>query len=224
MGIKVFLICNGQSVVDEEGERLGLSRYNAPLSNEGESQAKEGAKQLQKYLIENEVGLAGLRVWTSPIVSDIQTMDIFKKIIGLDIVGDVREDIRLAYRSPKIFHTRGECDFKHLFVRTSRNIWDYEKYHDGEFWVKPPMGDALFDVTVRVKSFFDTIWRDFDKEHIDTLFVFAHDAVIHAFSMQWLNTPLALWENTFTSPIPNCTIQLLGDDNDSSYVFKPDWR
>ena len=82
-------------------------------------------------------------------------------------------------------------------------------------WLNPK-GTSYIDVAVRIHQFMGTIYRDFDKHGVDTLFVFTHGTTLRAFLLRWFHYSPEWYQE---EPNPkNCMIREIIDGNDLGYI------
>lgn len=220
--MRIFLIRHGESVANTgENKRLGLADNRVILTENGRNQAKESAQYLKNYIQEQKIDLDHARVWFSPYDRTKETMDIFNSILKFDEIMDIREDICLTEQQFGLFDNMSKEKCQELFPEEYRT-WRLFKEQKGKFWARLPMGESPFDVAVRVRQFFGTIRRDYDKHGIDTLFIFTHGTTLRTFVMQYLHKTVD-WYEEEKNP-GNCWIRLIEDHEDKGYIYSQKWK
>lgn len=216
--MKIFLIRHGESVANTgANEKLNLADHRVILTKTGIEQAKDSAKALKKYLSENNIDLSKARVWYSPYDRTKETMEIFNSILNLDKYMDIREDTSLTEQQFGLFDNIPNSKWEEMFPNEYKT-WKIFKSQKGKFWARLPMGESPFDVAVRIKNFFGTIKRDYEKHGIDTLFIFTHGITLRTFVMQYLHKTVEWYEEEHNPG--NCWIRMIEDKEDKGYIYK----
>ena len=216
--MRIFLIRHGESVANiGANETLGLADHRVVLTEIGKAQAKKSAISLKEYLLENKIGLSKARAWFSPYDRTKETMEIFNSILNLDKHMDVREDISLTEQQFGLFDSIPDSKWEDMFPNEYR-AWNMFKSQKGKFWARLPMGESPFDVAVRVKNFFGTLKRDYEKHGIDTIFIFTHGTTLRTFVMQYLHRTVEWYEEEHNPG--NCWIRLIEDKEDRGYIYR----
>lgn len=209
----IFLIRHGESLanIGENYERR-LPDHLVSLSPKGIEQAYEQGVWLAKYCEENNVDLSKARIWRSPYLRTRQTSEEFNKSLKID---DIREDITLIEQQFGLFDSLPEDEWGTIsekeydeFLRQVQNF--------GKFYARLPLGESPFDVAVRIHQFMGTIYRDYEKHGIDTLFVFTHGTTLRTFLMRWFHYSPE-WYQKEKNP-KNCWIREIIDDKDMGYI------
>lgn len=219
MNMKIYLVRHGESVQNTgENEKLGLADHRIVLTEKGKEQARASALVLRDELNKNLGLKSKCRVWYSPYDRTKETKDVFDSVINFEELGiDTREDIRLTEQQFGLFDSLPEEKWKEVYPR------EYEcfrKFKDqkGKFWARYPLGESPFDVACRVKTFFGTIQRDYEKHGIDTLVIFTHGVTLRTFTMEYLHLGVA-WYEEEKNP-GNCWIRLIDGHSDKGYLYK----
>ena len=100
------------------------------------------------------------------------------------------------------------------------NLEEYERQINnyGKFYARLPLGESPYDVAIRVHQFMGTIYRDYEKHGVDTLFVFTHGTTLRAFLLRYFHyTPE--WFHEEHNP-KNCWIREIKDHVDYGYINK----
>jgi len=212
--MKIFLIRHGESITNAgKNYDKRLADHAVYLTKKGKNQAKKSALSLVNFLEENEISLEKSRTWVSPYVRTWETANIFNQYINFPVM---YEDLCLAEQQFGLFDS---LRYEEWGIRYPNEFEHYKRHYDlgGKFWARPPLGESPYDVAIRVKSFFDTIFRDYNKHGIDTLFIFTHGTTLRAFLMQWLHYP-STWFDQEKNP-GNCWIRLINGRIDCKYIY-----
>lgn len=219
MNLKVYLVRHGESVQNTgENEKLGLADHKIMLTQRGREQAYKSALLLREELNKSLGVKDKVRVWYSPYDRTKETKDVFDEVIKFKESGiDVRSDIRLTEQQFGLFDGLSEDQWKSEFPREYAL---FRKYRDqkGKFWVKYPMGESPFDVACRLKPFFGTLKRDYDKYGINTLIIFTHGVTLRTFMMEYLHLGPDWYEEEHNPG--NCWIRLIDGKKDVGYIYK----
>jgi len=217
--MNIFLIRHGESVQNTgDNEILGLADHKVILTDKGREQAYKSAIALKNYMRHNESNLHLARVWYSPYDRTKQTMEEFNKVFQFEKNGvDICEDIRLTEQQFGLFDNIPENKWKELYPNEYQTYQKFRK-QKGKFWARLPLGESPFDVALRIRDFFGTIQRDYEKCNIDTLFVFTHGVTLRTFVMQYLHYPVEWYENEHNPG--NCWIRRIQDKTARGYIYQ----
>lgn len=213
--MKIFLIRHGESILNtNENFRLKIPDHKVYLTERGKNQAAEAAKFLVNYLSKNNIFLNNARMWVSPYTRTRQTAKIFNEYLNVEY----REDIRLIEQKFGVFDSVPYEDWPQL---APVEFELYQRYcnYEGQYYAPIKLGESRHDVALRVKPFFGTIQRDFEKHGIDTLFIVSHGVTNRAFICEWMHhTPE--WFEQEKNPA-NCSIRYIDDNRiDHGYIFQ----
>ena len=209
----IFLIRHGESManVGENFEKR-LPDHLVSLTDKGKSQAYEQGAWLAEYCKKNNVDLSNARIWRSPYLRTRQTSEEFNKSLGIK---DIKEDVTLIEQQFGLFDSvpKEEWGVKYEieydeFLRQSQN--------QGKFYARLPLGESPFDVAIRIHQFMGTIYRDYERHGVDTLFVFTHGTTLRTFLMRWFHYSPE-WYQAEKNP-KNCWIREIIDDTDMGYI------
>lgn len=209
----IFLIRHGESV-SNAGENYvnRVPDHLVPLTERGKEQARENGAWLLEYCKKNGVDLSRARIWQSPFVRTRQTAEEFNKSLGIT---DIREDITLTEQQFGLFDAIPQEKWGELYpdayAEYTRQLSNY-----GKFYARLPLGESPFDVAVRIHQFMGTIYRDFEKHGVDTLFVFTHGTTIRTFLLRWFHYSPE-WYHEERNP-KNCMIREIIDNTDMGYI------
>ena len=209
----IFLIRHGESManVGENFEKR-IPDHLVPLTENGKEQARRQGEWLAEYCRKNGVDLARARIWRSPFRRTRETADEFNKSLGIT---DIREDITLTEQQFGLFDAITDEQRRALYPN------EYAEYirqitNFGRFYARLPMGESPFDVAIRVHQFMGTIYRDYEKHGIDTLFVFTHGTTLRTFLLRWFHYSPE-WYEQERNP-KNCMIREIIDNEDKGYI------
>lgn len=211
----IFLIRHGESITNTgENFEARLPDHLVGLTAEGKRQAAEAGEWLKKYCDEKNIDLSRARIWRSPYKRTRETCDEFNKFLGIT---DIREDITLVEQQFGMFDAMPEEKWAEKYPD------EYDEFlrqvqNQGKFYARFPLGESPFDVALRVHQFMGTIYRDYDKHGVDTLFVFTHGTTLRTFLLRWFHYSPE-WYQAERNP-KNCYIREIIDDRDLGYINK----
>ena len=182
------------------------------LTEAGKQQAREAGLWLKEYCDEKGVDLSRARIWRSPFVRTRQTSEEFNRSLGIT---DIREDITLTEQQFGLFDAVPDAE------RAEKYPNEHAEYmrqiqNKGRFYARLPMGESPFDVAIRIHQFMGTVYRDFEKHGVDTLFIFTHGTTLRAFLMRWFHYSTEWYENERNPR--NCWIREIEGDRDLGYI------
>ncbi len=208
----IFLIRHGESVANVGDNLERLPDHLVELTENGKRQAFEAGQWLKSYCDEKGVDLTCARIWRSPYRRTRQTSEEFNKSLGIT---DIREDITLVEQKFGLFDSLPETEWG----ETDAQAYDEflrQIQNQGKFYARLPMGESPFDVAIRVHQFMGTIYRDYEKDGTDTLFVFTHGTTLRAFLLRWFHYSPE-WYQKERNP-KNCWIREIDGDRDCGYI------
>ena len=211
----IFLIRHGQSISNaKQNYEKRIPDHLVPLTEEGKRQAREGGEFLAKYCKEKGIDLSKARIWQSPFVRTRQTAEEFNKSLGIT---DIREDITLTEQQFGLFDSVPQEDWGKLYP-VEYAEYERQQNNRGKFYARLPLGESPFDVAIRIHQFMGTIYRDYDRHGVDTLFVFTHGTTLRTFLMRWFHYSTE-WYQDERNP-SNCWIREIDGDKDLGYINK----
>ncbi len=169
---RIILIRHGESEGNIDKAIYGdKPDYALLLTQKGKQQASAAGKTLKELVKEEK-----LRFYVSPLFRTRQT---FQQIIKSfpESNSDYHEEPRLR-----------EQEWGHL--RSPEECIEVEKLRDayGTFYFRIPDGESAADVYDRVSDFFNTLYRDFEKENFPPNAVMVtHGMSIRLFLMRWFH-------------------------------------
>ncbi len=209
----IFLIRHGESVANVGQNYVKRTPdHLVSLTERGKEQAREGGVWLREYCNGQGIDLSRARIWRSPFLRTRQTSEEFNKALG---ISDIREDITLTEQQYGLFDSIPYEKWGELYPR------EFEEYsrqmaNFGKFYARLPLGESPFDVAIRIHQFMGTIYRDYEKHGIDTLFVFTHGTTMRTFLMRWFHYSPE-WYHEERNP-GNCKIREIIDSRDLGYI------
>ena len=209
----IFLIRHGESMANVGANyEKRIPDHLVSLTENGKAQAYENGKWLADYCKEKNIDLSKARIWRSPYLRTRQTSEEFNRHLG---ISDIREDITLTEQQFGLFDAVPEEDWKRLYPN------EYAEYkrqcsNFGKFYARLPMGESPFDVAIRIHQFMGTIYRDFEKHGVDTLFIFTHGTTLRTFLLRWFHYSPE-WYQKERNP-KNCWIREIDGNIDLGYI------
>ena len=209
----IFLIRHGESIANAGDNYINrVPDHLVSLTERGKEQARENGEWLANYCRENHIDLSKARIWRSPFLRTRQTCDEFNKYLN---ISDIREDITLTEQQFGLFDAMPREDLKTMYpaeyAEFERQLANY-----GKFYARLPLGESPFDVAIRVHQFMGTIYRDYEKHGVDTLFIFTHGTTLRAFLLRWFHYSPEWYHEEHTPK--NCWIREIRDDRDLGYI------
>ena len=211
----IFLIRHGESIANVGlNYQKRIPDHLVSLTEQGKEQARENGKWLANYCKEKSIDLSKARIWRSPFLRTRQTSEEFNKFLG---ISDIREDITLTEQQFGLFDSVPEELWRELYPR------EYEEFkrqvcNQGKFYARLPLGESPFDVAIRIHQFMGTIYRDFEKHGVDTLFIFTHGTTLRTFLLRWFHYSPE-WYQEERNP-QNCWIREIDGNQDMGYINK----
>jgi len=211
--MRIFLIRHGESI-SNVGENYvnRVPDHLVSLTEKGKQQARENGEWLAKYCREHNVNMTKARIWRSPFLRTRQTCDEFNKSLNIT---DIREDITLTEQQFGLFDAIPYEEWGKLYpneyAEYQRQLANY-----GKFYARLPLGESPFDVAIRIHQFMGTIYRDYEKHGIDTLFIFTHGTTLRTFLLRWFHYSPE-WYHEEHNP-KNCWIREIDGNVDRGYI------
>ncbi len=209
----IFLIRHGESIANTgENYEKRIPDHLVPLTERGMEQARKTGEWLADYCREKGIDLSRARIWRSPFLRTRQTCDEFNRALQ---ISDIREDITLTEQQYGLFDA---VPRKELAQRYPDEYAEYERQiqNYGRFYARLPMGESPFDVAIRIHQFMGTIYRDFEKHGVDTLFIFTHGTTMRAFLLRWFHYSPEWYHEEWTPK--NCQIREIDGNKDCGYI------
>jgi broad specificity phosphatase PhoE len=203
---ELWLIRHGEStanVAATEAEMSGAEVItvdhrdaDTPLSRTGELQSVTIARRLSSEKVEPSTST----MWSSSYARAQQTMTIAMSSAALEL--PIRIDERLRDRELGVLDTLTNAGVNQRYpFEAARRRWL------GKFYYRPPGGESLADVALRVRSFLA------DAEHQDTpprAIIATHDAVVMSFLYVCLElSERQLLADFVDRPVANASVTVL---------------
>jgi broad specificity phosphatase PhoE len=200
--MNIFLIRHGESEANIGGnaDQHTIDRL-VPLTSKGVQQAYDAGVFLADYCQKNNISLEKARIWHSPYYRAKETAKQFNKSLQ---ISEIREDITLSEQSFGDVDGIPKEQWKLLYPNKYKQYMRYVEQKE-YFYAKPPGGESPHDIAIKIKQFFDTIWRDYYEHDIDTVFIFTHGTTLRAFLLRWCHYNVD-WYNQEENP-GNCWIR-----------------
>lgn len=212
--VKIFLVRHGESIANTgENYKDRILDSKVTLTKKGIEQAYNAGFFLKKYCDENKIDLSNATIWRSPYVRTIQTSEEFNKSLQ---ISTIKEDITLAEQRFGLFDCLPEEKQKELYPLEYEE-YQRQKKNGGKFFAKLPMGEAPYDVSIRIHQFFGTIKRDFEEHGTDTLVIFTHGTTLRCYLLRYFHYSLDWYENEHNPK--NCWIRFIEDNKDLGYIY-----
>lgn len=176
----IYLIRHGESILNarEEGYEL-LPDHALPLTEKGKNDAELAGKALLNEFRYKGYNKSELRMWVSPYKRARQTAEIINKHIGL-AENQIREDDMLTEIQFGLFDGLSDEERDRLYpVEVAK--YKKDRLEKGKFYARRPGGESPLDVEMRLRIFFDTIYRDFNSGGPDKLIIVCHGALMNIF-------------------------------------------
>ncbi len=176
---RIILIRHGES--EGNFDRNFYSQkpdYALLLTDKGKQQAKDAGKKLKEIVGEEE-----MLFYVSPL---FRTQQTFK-----NIADNFPEKQYTWHEEPRL----REQEWGHLRSLEQCDAVDEERDAYGTFYFRIPDGESAADVYDRVSDFFNTLYRDFEKEEFPPNAVMVtHGMTIRLFLMRWFHYRVSEFE------------------------------
>lgn len=179
--MNIYLVRHAQSYANiDTAILLNNSNMSIGLTDVGNNQADELANWIYKETEKNNK--SQLKIWNSPYERTRITAKIIKNQLNKNKISFLEEES--VYLSERQFGLVEDiADYK---KQKPDELKHYLKHkataHD--FFVRPPLGESPFDVSIRIDFFIQSILKKQNKtNHI----IVTHGALIKSFIMMWFN-------------------------------------
>ena len=143
--------------------------YALELSEKGKEQAREAGRHLSALIGEEDVMMYVSPHWRTRMTCEEITLSFSETQLKR------REEPRLR-----------EQEWGHLRTEDLNKNIDVERDAFGTFYYRFPDGESCADVYDRVSGFFDTLFRDFERENFPrNVIIITHGMTIRVFLMRW---------------------------------------
>lgn len=213
---RIFICRHGQSLTNDDrsvGERV--QDHKVGLTMKGHGQAQDLGRQLRELGVgyNNPVATHSLTrarrgtygVWISPFERSRQTSYDVLDVLDPTFCCFKKEDPRIR-----------EQEWGHLRSVGENARIDAERDAYSRFYYRIPDGESGADVFDRVKGFFETLYRDFEKDdHPENLVIITHGFTARIMVMAWLHYSVEQFE-LMDNPV-NCGFYVLGLNSSNKY-------
>jgi len=180
--------------------------YALELSEQGKEEAVAAGKNLIE-IVKNEK----VMFYLSPHWRTRMTCEGVVKSFSKDQY-KIREEPRIR-----------EQEWGHLRTVDRNKILDQERDAFGTFYYRIADGESCADVYDRVSSFFDTLFRDFEKKDFPTnVIIVTHGMTIRVFLMRWFHWTVEEFERVANPR--NCEFFVMEKQNDEKYKLITELR
>lgn len=171
------MLRHGQTDWNVEGRYQG--RKGLGLNENGFEQANRAAGELKSLTVS--------KVFSSDQLRAVQTGEIVSRACGVELITDQRlQEINLGVWEGRLA-SELELEYPDLFEQRERQPETF----------RPPHGETLLDVRVRVRSFLCTL-----PSHSDgTIVIVSHSVTLGVLRAELQEVPLA---NVYRAHLPNC--------------------
>lgn len=192
----MIAVRHGQSIAnlafadtsDEQADQLRRTFRDAdiPLSPHG----REQATRLGRYLANEPLPH---QVFSSPYVRATQTASLISARLGADQPITIRVDERLRDREMGELELMTQRSIEREFPTEAQR-----RKQVGDFYYRPPCGESLADIALRLRSFLRDIQSD------ERTFVVCHDAVV--LILRYLTELVAEPDLGLIPPVANASV------------------
>lgn len=184
--MKIFLVRHGESEFNANAESAKIiPDHDIALTKLGRAQAESAGEALEDIFNIMHIDKNKVRMWVSPYRRTRETAKYINETLKL-WDSQIREDDMLIEVNFGLFDGLSKDEIKAKFPN------EYSKYEKdrlkmGKFYARRPNGEASLDVEVRLRIFFDTIYRDLNNGGPDTLIIVCHGGVMNVFIKAFLH-------------------------------------
>jgi broad specificity phosphatase PhoE len=176
---KIFLVRHGESIQNVGiNNKLRMPDHSIYLTDNGLIQAENAGQFLKENFKANGIVAENCRLWVSPYERTRQTAKEINKYLEIK---DMKEDERLVEQQFGMFDSVSDEDAEKNFPEEWK-VYENCKRYNGKFYARLPNGESPFDVEMRIHSFLETVFRDFDEDDIDNLIIVTHGTVSRVFA------------------------------------------
>lgn len=224
--MRILLVRHGESQanIDQSLHRT-IPDHEIALSSRGQVQARKAAEEIYRFYIEkygeghcehwSQYGSKILNFWNSPYRRTRDTSDIIARHLPFKKNVHRKEEILLCEQQFGLFDGLEDDEIEERFPEEFAT-WKRCKEYNGKFWARYPMGESPFDAAIRIKQFFEDIYRD-ARSGVNENIVVCHGTVVKLFVMMWFRYSPEWFADERT--IGNCGIYCIQDDIDKGWFF-----
>lgn len=194
---RIILVRHGESVGNVDRAIYDtIPDYALPLTDKGHDQAVHAGERISKIIDGGD-----LMCYVSSYKRTKQTYQGIISTAGANRI-ITREDPRIREQE-----WRGN-------LGSFNNDLEVERDGFGHFFYRFPGGESCADVYDRISNFFDTLFRDFEKEdYPENVLIVTHGMAMRVFLMRWFNMPVEKFER-LRNP-KNCGLSILERKGDN---------
>ncbi len=197
---RIMLVRHGQSQGNEDASNYEtIPDYALNLTELGQAQALQAGKEILQ-----RIGSETVQTYISPYYRTRQTYE--------GIASVLKESITGCHEDPRI----REQDWGHLRHPDDSRLLRAERNQYSLFYYRMKDGESGADVYDRVSVFFETMYRDFNKESFaDNALIVTHGMTLRIFLMRWLHWTVEEYE-ALDNP-GNCQVIVMEQDERGKY-------
>lgn len=210
MKYNVFLIRHAQSQANIDSSILQtISNQKVALTNTGLNQVEQTANFLLNY---NNYNNSNAIVWHSPYKRTRDTANKIYETLKINNVFaniEIKENILISERQLGLIEFSQNYKEKY---KEELKFYNMNKNYGDDFFIKPPLGESPFELSLRVNSFLNEKIKNNNKVHI----IVSHGAAIKAINIMYRD--LAYEKYSIDNPFNASVIDLV---NNYTEIFCP---
>jgi len=214
--LNIFLVRHGESQLNAHDKNAEhIPDHALSLTENGKRQAEEAGETFKKIFATRGIDPNSVRMWVSPYKRTRQTAEIIADELNL-ADNQIREDDMLVEINFGLFDGISKKEQQQRFPD------EYAKYQKdrlemGKFYARRPGGESGLDVEMRVRIFFDTIFRDYNAGGPENLIIVCHGGLMNVFIKAFLHKSHE-WYYSQKNP-SNCSIIYLKSEDSTCYYL-----
>jgi len=200
-----------------------MADCNVPVSERGKLQARNCGLRLIKYFeatYQQQTPPKDRKcvIWTSPYMRARQTAEEISNVLGVWV--DRKHETPLL--AEQQFGLYEGVDWEDVAETYPKETAYYRKYAhmDARYWVKMPLGESRFDVSIRVSHLFALLHKDNFLKGVSDVIIVSHGVTIRSFILMWLHYAPE-WMYTDPNPV-NGEIRIIHGHDYLGTLWKPD--
>ena len=197
---RIILVRHGQSEGNEDSLNYEtIPDYALNLTANGMQQSITAGEEISSIIGDEKV-----YAYVSPYYRTRQTYDGISSVL--------KNQIKTCHEDPRI----REQDWGHLRHPDDSRLLIEERNKYSLFYYRMKDGESGADVYDRVSVFFETLYRDFNKQdYPDNTLIVTHGMTLRIFLMRWLHWTVEEYES-LKNP-PNCKVVMMEMGDDGKY-------
>ena len=197
---RIILVRHGQSEGNEDSLNYEtIPDYALNLTEQGRQQSVVAGEEIASI-----VGDEKLHAYISPYYRTRQTFESIASVL--------KDRIQVCHEDPRI----REQDWGHLRHPDDSHLLVEERNKYSLFYYRMKDGESGADVYDRVSVFFETLYRDFNKDNYpENTLIVTHGMTLRIFLMRWLHWTVEEYE-CLKNP-SNCQVVVMELDDDGKY-------